>query len=151
MKQILMLYMIVAAVLATKAFATEAIDFSNPSISCTSQAVAEQAIAAMQPHLKMKAEESKEPWRRVVEVLYVKNQKEVSRSADRLVCSMDFVFNVPDIPASPLVLVMFNQDGHALARLENPKSVAGVGPTGNTEAPSHFEGEPTEPADARHQ
>ena len=51
-----------------------------------------------------------------VQVLYLKNQQEVSRTKDKLVCTATLVLNVSALNGT-YTFELFNRDGHALTHL----------------------------------
>jgi hypothetical protein len=99
---------------------TPAIDWSNTAIQCTSPDTEKHAKDAIAPLIKMiyLPDPAASKLLDIVEVMYVKNQREVSRTPDKLVCSMEAVFNVFNDPY-PFLLVFYNQDGHAIVQAKD--------------------------------
>ena len=94
-------------------------DFSDPAIACQGEQFAQDMTRLISSGSLGKAG---------VQLQYLKDQAEVSRSKDRLVCSATFVFDSPQVGPLKFLIVRENQGGHPITRLEVPKDTPGQHP-----------------------
>jgi hypothetical protein len=85
----------------------ETLDYTNSMFQCDGDVVANEVKALVT---------NGPPGKQGVQVLYLKDQQEVSRTKDKLVCTATLVLNVPALNGTYTV-ELFNQDGRALTHL----------------------------------
>ena len=97
-----------ALLISTAAYANDLPDWSDAdTYQCTSPQVT----------LEVKALVEKSPaGRSGRRVLYLKNERELSRTSDALTCAVTLVANVEDM-SGPFTVKFFNEDGHFLVLL----------------------------------
>ena len=104
---------------AARAVDESAQDFSDPAIACQGEQFAQDMTRLIS---------SGSLGRAGVQLRYLKDQAEISRSKDRLVCSATFVFDNPQVGPLKFLIVRENRDGHPVTHLQVPQDTPGQHP-----------------------